>query len=216
MPASCPTASSSASTRESWCARPSGAEYTALRPTLEDFVIEMPRGAQVIYPKDLGTDLHAGRHRPRRAGVRERHRVGRAVDDDAALGRRRSSATRSVRTSPTAPARTSASSSARACSTATTSTSRQLRGDRRRRAVRPGRARPARAVAGRSPRRAAAAAGGVLVRLHAVDHAGRAAPRGAGRGRWIDARTIEVLHRGWHIDGQAVRPDHRMVAHTAS
>ena len=24
-----------------------------LRPTLEDFVVEMPRGAQVIYPKDL-------------------------------------------------------------------------------------------------------------------------------------------------------------------
>ena len=24
-----------------------------------------------------------------------------------------------------------------------------------------------------------------------------------------------MLHRGWHIDGQAVRPDHRMVAHTA-
>src|SRR5210317_2055190 len=29
------------------------AEYTVLRPTLEDFVLEMPRGAQVIYPKDL-------------------------------------------------------------------------------------------------------------------------------------------------------------------
>ena len=42
------------------------------------------------------------------------------------------------------------------------------------------------------------------------------APRCARRckGKWIDARTIEVLHRGWHIDGQAVRPDHRMVAHT--
>ncbi len=26
--------------------------------------------------------------------------------------------------------------------------------------------------------------------------------------------TIEVLHRGWHIEGQSVRPDHRMVAHT--
>ena len=26
----------------------------ALRPTLADFVVEMPRGAQVIYPKDLG------------------------------------------------------------------------------------------------------------------------------------------------------------------
>jgi tRNA (adenine57-N1/adenine58-N1)-methyltransferase len=34
-------------------------------------------------------------------------------------------------------------------------------------------------------------------------------------GRWIDARTVEVLHRGWKVDGQAVRPDHRMVAHTA-
>ena len=30
-----------------------GSEYIALRPTLEDFVVEMPRGAQVIYPKDL-------------------------------------------------------------------------------------------------------------------------------------------------------------------
>ena len=28
------------------------------------------------------------------------------------------------------------------------------------------------------------------------------------------AETVEVLHRGWHIDGQSVRPDHRMVAHT--
>jgi len=26
--------------------------------------------------------------------------------------------------------------------------------------------------------------------------------------------TIEVLQRGWHVQGQAVRPDHRMVAHT--
>jgi tRNA (adenine57-N1/adenine58-N1)-methyltransferase len=39
--------------------------YTALRPTLEDFVLLMPRGAQVIYPKDLGpllllADIHPG------------------------------------------------------------------------------------------------------------------------------------------------------------
>jgi tRNA (adenine57-N1/adenine58-N1)-methyltransferase catalytic subunit len=33
---------------------PSGARYLALRPTLSDFVLSMPRGAQVIYPKDLG------------------------------------------------------------------------------------------------------------------------------------------------------------------
>ncbi len=30
-----------------------GSEYRVLRPTLEDVVVEMPRGAQVIYPKDL-------------------------------------------------------------------------------------------------------------------------------------------------------------------
>lgn len=28
------------------------------------------------------------------------------------------------------------------------------------------------------------------------------------------AETIEVLNRGWHIDGRSVRPEHRMVAHT--
>ncbi len=28
------------------------------------------------------------------------------------------------------------------------------------------------------------------------------------------AETTEVLHRGWYVNGAAVRPDHRMVAHT--
>ena len=32
--------------------------------------------------------------------------------------------------------------------------------------------------------------------------------------QWTGQRTLEVLHRGWHIEGMAVRPDHRMVAHT--
>ena len=26
--------------------------------------------------------------------------------------------------------------------------------------------------------------------------------------------TVEVLQRGWHVEGQSIRPDHRMVAHT--
>ncbi|HEX2849468.1 MAG TPA: tRNA (adenine-N1)-methyltransferase [Acidimicrobiales bacterium] len=34
-----------------------GARYLAVRPTLSDFVLKMPRGAQVIYPKDLGPIL---------------------------------------------------------------------------------------------------------------------------------------------------------------
>ena len=31
---------------------------------------------------------------------------------------------------------------------------------------------------------------------------------------FILPETIEVLNRGWHVEGMAVRPDHRMVAHT--
>jgi tRNA (adenine57-N1/adenine58-N1)-methyltransferase len=34
-----------------------GATFTTFRPTLSDFVLKMPRGAQVIYPKDLGPIL---------------------------------------------------------------------------------------------------------------------------------------------------------------
>jgi tRNA (adenine57-N1/adenine58-N1)-methyltransferase catalytic subunit len=33
--------------------------------------------------------------------------------------------------------------------------------------------------------------------------------------RWTDQRTLEVLVRTWHVEGQSIRPDHRMVAHTA-
>jgi tRNA (adenine57-N1/adenine58-N1)-methyltransferase catalytic subunit len=34
-----------------------GARLTAWRPTLSEYILEMPRGAQVIYPKDLGPIL---------------------------------------------------------------------------------------------------------------------------------------------------------------
>lgn len=34
-----------------------GMAFTALRPTISDFVLKMPRGAQVVYPKDLGPIL---------------------------------------------------------------------------------------------------------------------------------------------------------------
>ena len=55
--------------------------------------------------------------------------------------------------------------------------------------------------------------GGILV-SYTPSIVQAAQAREALKGRWIDARTIEVLHRGWHVDGLAVRPDHRMVAHT--
>ena len=36
-----------------------GRKFLVLRPTLSDVVLKMPRGAQVIYPKDLGAILIA-------------------------------------------------------------------------------------------------------------------------------------------------------------
>ncbi|MDZ7577738.1 MAG: tRNA (adenine-N1)-methyltransferase [Candidatus Nanopelagicales bacterium] len=35
------------------------------------------------------------------------------------------------------------------------------------------------------------------------------------RGRWTEPRATESLLRTWHLEGLSVRPDHRMVAHTA-
>lgn len=32
--------------------------------------------------------------------------------------------------------------------------------------------------------------------------------------RFVMDETVEILRRTWHIDGRSVRPDHRMVAHT--
>ena len=28
------------------------------------------------------------------------------------------------------------------------------------------------------------------------------------------AQTLKIMQRTWHVEGQAVRPDHRMVGHT--
>jgi tRNA (adenine57-N1/adenine58-N1)-methyltransferase len=40
-----------------WLRSSLGMRYLALRPTLAEYVLEMPRGAQVIYPKDLAMIL---------------------------------------------------------------------------------------------------------------------------------------------------------------
>src|SRR5689334_23953183 len=37
-----------------------GTEYLALRPLLSDYVLSMPRGAQVIYPKDAAQIVTMG------------------------------------------------------------------------------------------------------------------------------------------------------------
>jgi tRNA (adenine57-N1/adenine58-N1)-methyltransferase len=35
-----------------------------------------------------------------------------------------------------------------------------------------------------------------------------------GHGAFFEPAAWETLNRGWHVDGLAVRPDHRMIAHT--
>ena len=42
-----------------------GSRLVAVRPTLSEYILKMPRGAQVIYPKDLGPILMLGRRLPR-------------------------------------------------------------------------------------------------------------------------------------------------------
>ena len=56
--------------------------------------------------------------------------------------------------------------------------------------------------------------GGIFVAYTPVDHSGRTGPRGVDHAGFDLAQTLEVLQRTWHIDGAAVRPDHRMVGHT--
>ena len=56
-----------------------GSPYIVLRPTLADFVLKMPRGAQVIYPKDLGpllmlADIYPGAACSNRASAAARCR----------------------------------------------------------------------------------------------------------------------------------------------
>ena len=190
-----------------------GAAFLAIRPTLADFVLKMPRGAQVIYPKDLGpilmlADIFPGA-RVLESGVGSGAlsmtlvRAGAAVTgyelrDDFARRAHRNVAT--------------------------------FLGEG---ALEHYRVEIRDAYDGidehdldrvvldlPEPWRVAKHAskamhrGGVLVAYtpqitQAVQL--RAELAGTGFGM-VD--TIEVLNRSWHIEGQSVRPDHRMVAHT--
>ena len=214
-PASWPTTTSSARPKGITVRSTRGQGYRVLRPTLADFILKMPRGAQVIYPKDLGPDPDAGRHHPRGAGARVGRRIGRPVDDHAA-GRRHHHRLRAARgLRQPGPGQ---------------------------RGVLPGRGRARRATTSRSATATTAstgpepfdrivldlpepwrvvphaldalAPGGMLVAYTPEHHPGHPAARGARRGAFAMAETLEVLQRSWHIEGQAVRPDHRMVAHT--
>ncbi|EUA44379.1 tRNA (adenine-N(1)-)-methyltransferase TrmI [Mycobacterium xenopi 3993] len=64
----------------------SGDEFLALRPLLVDYVMSMPRGAQVVYPKDAAQIVHEGDIFPG-PGAGSRRRLRRADLLAAAGGR---------------------------------------------------------------------------------------------------------------------------------
>jgi tRNA (adenine57-N1/adenine58-N1)-methyltransferase len=190
------------------------ARLTAVRPTLAEYVLEMPRGAQVIYPKDIGPILMLADVFP----------GARVLESGIGSGALTTALLRAV--GPTGRVK-----------------GYELRDDFAERAVRnvtgflgpdvPLDVEVRDAYEGidetgfdrvvldlpepwRVVKHAVGALrpGGLLVAyLPTILQVGRL------REELADApfgmtETIEVLQRGWHVEGQSIRPDHRMVAHT--
>ncbi len=191
----------------------SGVTYRVIRPTLTDFVLKMKRGAQVIYPKDLGpllllADVFPGARILEsgvgsgalsmtllRAGAQI---VGYELREDFAAR-----AEANVRDFLGEEAFSRYRVEIRDCYEGVDQTDLD-------RVVldlpEPWQVVPHAAKALRP--------GGIFVAYtpsviqvsqlrQDLDHAG-----------FFSAETVEILARTWHVDGLAVRPDHRMVAHT--
>jgi tRNA (adenine57-N1/adenine58-N1)-methyltransferase len=187
--------------------------YVVLRPTLSDFVLKMPRGAQVVYPKDIGPILMLADIRP---GVRVLESgVGsgalsmgmlRAGADIVGYELREDFAVRAQRNVQAFLGEGVA--------------------DRYRIEVRdsyegidergldrivldlpePWQVVP-HAVEALAP-------GGLLVAYTPQITQAAQLRQALEAHRFALAETLEVMQRGWHIEGQAVRPNHRMVGHT--
>lgn len=190
-----------------------GSAMLAIRPTLAEFVLKMPRGAQVIYPKDLGpilmlADIFPGA-RVLESGVGSGALSMTLVRAGAVVRGyelREDFANRAVKNVGTFLGE-------QALERYTVEQRDVYEGidevdlDR----VILDLPEPWQAVkhAARAMHR-----GGVLVAYTPqITQAVQLREELAGQGFGM-VDTIEVLNRGWHIEGQSVRPDHRMVAHT--
>lgn len=190
-----------------------GARYRVLRPTLADFVLKMPRGAQVIYPKDLGpilisADVYPGA-RVLESGVGSgalSMTLLRAGADVVGYELRADFAERAV------------------------ANVREFLGDeamqRYRVEIRDSYEGidekdldrvvldlPEPWLAVKHAEQALRPGGILLAYTPSVTQVSQLRDVLAGT-RFSMAETLEVLQRGWHVEGMAVRPDHRMVAHT--
>ena len=197
-----------------------GVEYLALRPLLSDYVLSMPRGAAVVYPKDAGqivamADIYPGA-RVIEAGVGSGAltlSLLRAVGDGGSLHsieRREDFA---------AIARANVEGFFGSPHPAWELTVGDLSD-----------VLPTVAPAGSVDRvvldmlapwenleavAEALAPGGVLVSYVATTtQLSRLAEDLRADGRFTEPQAWESLVRGWHLEGLAVRPEHRMVGHT--
>jgi tRNA (adenine57-N1/adenine58-N1)-methyltransferase len=191
-----------------------GARLVAVRPTLGEYVLEMPRGAQVIYPKDLGPILMLADVFP----------GARILESGVGSGALTMTLLRAVGATGHV-------------------TGYELRDDFANRARRNVEGFLGSAVPLHVEVRdvyegidledldrilldlpepwqvvkhaeAALRAGGILLAyLPTIGQVARLHEELAGSAFGM-AQTLEVMQRGWHVDGQSVRPDHRMVAHT--
>jgi tRNA (adenine57-N1/adenine58-N1)-methyltransferase len=195
-----------------------GQRLTAVRPTLGEYVLEMPRGAQVIYPKDLGpilvlADVFPGAHVLEsgvgsgaltlallRAVGEHGHVTGYEIRDDFA---RRARANVEGFLGPDVPLDIEVRDVYAGIDVAGD--------DERFDRILLDLPEPWRVV---KHAEAALAPGGILLAyLPTIGQVARLREELAGSSFGM-AESLEVLQRTWHVDGQSVRPDHRMVAHT--
>ena len=213
----------------------SGARFVAVRPTLADHVLKMPRGAQVIYPKDLGAiwmlaDVRAGmavfetgvgsgalsatllRSGAFVTGYELREDFAeRAVQNVESIAGAEALDRYDVQLRDAYesidPPRSNPPQSNAGTGAAGGVSSSERRYDR---AVldipEPWR------VAVHLPERLRR--GGILVAYNPSVTQVQQLRRTLDDGPWALIETIEVMHRSWHVKGASVRPDHRMVAHT--
>lgn len=194
-----------------------GERFLVLRPTLAEFVLEMPRGAQVVYPKDLGAivvaaDLFPGA-RVLEAGtgsgaltmalVRAVGPDGRVVSyevrDDFARIAARNIARFLGDTPSLVLRRRDLADGILADDTPLNRVVLDL-------------PEPWRMV---PHAEGALVLGGIfLAYLPTVPQVMQTAETLAAAGTFALVETIEVLQRPWNVDGRSVRPAHRMVAHT--
>jgi tRNA (adenine57-N1/adenine58-N1)-methyltransferase len=191
--------------------RRSNARYLAVRPTLADVVLNMPRGAQVIYPKDLGAILLAADIFPGarvleagvgsgalsmtmlRAGARI---VGYEIRPDFAA---------------TATANVAAVLGNTECYELSERDVYEGIGERELDRVVLDLPEPWRVVPHAEE---ALRAGGILCSyLPSITQVAELRAALAASAFGLE-ETFEVLRRTWHIEGRSVRPDQRMVAHT--